>query len=325
MNNIIIKYTLILTTLFLAGTSSAQNNLQKSDDFGRITLNTYVSDQIDYLPISAEGILVNKLNQIATYNGLGGSSYNPRFIITPNISILTKDITPTAPPMMALTLNVAFYIGDGLSGVLYESTSIQVKGVGTNETKAYISALKQIKPTSETVQNFIKKGKTKIIEYYNSNCDFILKEAKMLESQNKFYEAIAVLTSVPEVCKDCFDKSMDAVAPIYQKYMDRECKINLNKAKNAWSAGQDYNAANDASYYLNKIDPLSSCFNEVEELTKIISKRIKEIDNREWNFVVKKQQDNVNITNARIKAARDVGVSYGTNQPKETYNIRSWW
>mgnify|MGYP000958965733 CR=1 FL=1 len=56
-----------------------------------------------------------------------------------------------------------------------------------------------------------------------------------------------------------------------------------------------------------------------------IIKRIKEIDNREWNFVVKKQQDNVNITNARIKAARDVGVSYGTNQPKETYNIRSWW
>ena len=64
---------------------------------------------------------------------------------------------------------------------------------------------------------------------------------------------------------------------------------------------------------------------EIIIFSEKIAKRIKELDEREWNFMLKKQQDNVNITNARIKAARDVGVSYGTNQPKETYNIRSWW
>jgi len=319
------KYIQLVLIAFCFINSYAQNNLGDSDDIARVALNTYVSDQIEGLPAIAESILENRISQIASEDGVGGSSYNPRFILTPNITVLSKNFTSTAPPMIALTLNVTLYIGDGISGVKYANTSVQVKGVGTNENKAYISALKQLKPSNKKIKDFIVKGKSRIIEYYNSRCDFILKEAQMLDSQNKFEEAIAVLTGVPEVCKDCFAKSMDAVAPIYQKYLDRECKLNLNKAKNAWNSGRDYDAATNASFYLNKIDPFSTCYSEVENLTKEIGKRIKEIDNREWDFVIKKHQDNVNIINARIKGARDVGVAYGNNQPKDNYNIKGWW
>ena len=80
----------------------AQNKKGKADDFGRIVLNSYVSPQVEGLPSSAKRMLSNKLSQVASKNGMGGSCLNPKFIITPNITVLTKDLTPTAPPMLSL-------------------------------------------------------------------------------------------------------------------------------------------------------------------------------------------------------------------------------
>lgn len=47
--------------------------------------------------------------------------------------------------MTALVLDVTLYIGDGIEGTKFASTSIQVKSVGTNETN-YFTAL----PLNET-------------------------------------------------------------------------------------------------------------------------------------------------------------------------------
>ena len=304
----------------------SQNALGKSDDAARITLAAYVPQQIDKMPDAARSILANKLNQIVTQNGMGGAANNERFIITANVNVISKDLTATAPPMTALVLEVTLYIGDGFVGTKFSSTSISVKGVGESETKAYISALKGISPTNSNIQSFVGNGKSKIIEYYNSKCDFIIKEAQTLVSQNNFEEAIFKLTSVPEVCKDCYDKCMDAVGPIYQKQIDRECKSKLMEANTAWNAAQDSYGADTAGGILAQIDPNASCYKEALALSNKIAQRIKEIDQRDWKLQLKEQQDNVDIQKATIKAIRDIGVAYGNGQPKTvTYNVRGWW
>ena len=304
----------------------AQNNAGKTDDIGRITLAAYVPQQIDKMPDAARSILANKLNQIVTQNGMGGAANNERFIITANVNVISKDLTATAPPMTALVLEVTLYIGDGFVGTKFSSTSINVKGVGESETKAYISALKGISPTNSNIQSFVGNGKSKIIEYYNSKCDFIIKEVQTLVSQNNFEEAIFKLTSVPEVCKECYDKAMDAVGPIYQKQIDRECKSKLMEATTAWNASQDSFAADTSGNILAQIDPNASCYKEALALSNKIAQRIKEIDQRDWKLQLKEQQDNVDIQKATIKAARDIGVAYGNGQPKNvTYNVRGWW
>jgi hypothetical protein len=57
-----------------------------------------------------------------------------------------------------------------------------------------------------------------------------------------------------------------------------------------------------------------------------MAKRVKELDQREWNFKLKQQQDDVDITKATINAVRDIGVAYGNGQPKTiVYNTRGWW
>jgi hypothetical protein len=307
----------------------AQNQENKTDDFGRIALHAYVPEQAENISPSVERILINKMSQIATRNGLGANSFNPRFIIVPNITVLSKDITSTAPPMVAMNIEVTFYVGDGVDGKLFSSASLELKGVGTNETKAYISAIKQIKPTNARLKRMIKEGKTKIIEYYNSHCDFILKKAQTLADAKQYDAAIYTLVTVPEVCKDCYMKSLDMVGPLYQKAIDYKCEILLSEAKNVWSAGLDVDAAKKAAQYLSEIDPNSKCFEAAKELTKEMKSRVKELDEREWNLILKMQQDNVDIQKSAIEAAREIGIAYAKNQPQnvvyKNYNIEGWW
>jgi hypothetical protein len=317
-----IVFAICILSMFFK--TSAQNTVGKSDDSARIALTAYIPEQNEDLTPAIKSSLINKLNQIITQNGLGSAS-NSRFIITSNVAIVTKDITATAPIMHAYTLEITLYIGDGVDGTLFTSQSFTLKGVGTNETKAYISALNGLKTKDPAYQLFIEKAKNKIMEYYNSRCDFILKDVQMLSSQNKFEEAIVKLTAVPEVCKTCYDKAMDAIGPIYKKQIDRECKLRLMEATTIWNSAQDLYSAENAGSILVQIEPGAACYKEALLLSTKISKRVKELDQREWKFQMKEQQDNVDIQKATIRAARDVGVAYGNHQPNISYKVYGWW
>ena len=166
----------LLITLFLMILCLAELNAQTtSDDSQRIVINPFIPSQVEGLPPQAKNMLEDKMKRMLTKNGYGGTAAKPRFIITPNIVILTKDITPTAPPMHAFNMEVTFYVGDGIQGTLFSSTSVQLKGVGENEAKAYISAFKNIKEQNPQFDELLSSAKTKIIEYYKANCDYILK------------------------------------------------------------------------------------------------------------------------------------------------------
>jgi hypothetical protein len=324
------KRILTLTALLCFVQLNAQNSLSKSDDISRIVLTAYIPPQVEGLTESSRSMIQNKMNQIVTKNGLGGTTANQRFIITCNVAVLTKDITPTAPPMHAYTLEVTFYIGDGINGSLFSSKAVTIKGVGETETKAYSSALKNIKADNPELQQFVSQGKSKIIEYYNSQCDFLLKEAATLDGQAKYDEAIYKLVSVPEVCKACYDRAMEAAGPIFQHKIDLECKRQLNEAQATWFSTQNVEGAQKTAAMLGKVNPNSSCFKEANGMLTMIyneiKDRVKDIDEREWNLAMKIQQDNVDLEAAAIKAYRDVGVAYGNGQPDTvSYNTIGWW
>lgn len=317
----------IVSFLILNFKIVAQNTLGSADDAQRIAISSYLSPQIENFPKEASNLLLTKLDKIVTQNGMGGSRNSSRFIITANVVVLNKEITPSAPPQHMYNLEVTYYIGDAIDGIKFATTSATYSGIAPSETKAYIAALSQIKPTDKTFNKFIEEGKNRIIEYYNTQCDFILKSAQASASQNNYDEAIYQLTQVPDVCKSCFEKCMNAVAPLVQKQLDRDCISKLNQANVLWNANMDVFTANQVSEILTTIDPQANCFNDVKKLSEKIETRVKELDKREWKMALKIQQDEVDIQKARIKAARDIGVAYGNNQPKviTTYNIRGWW
>ena len=69
----------------------SQNKRGKTNDAGRIVLNTFLGN-IDNVPSGAVKLLNNKISQIASGNGMGGNESFPRFIISADIDVLTKDI-----------------------------------------------------------------------------------------------------------------------------------------------------------------------------------------------------------------------------------------
>lgn len=285
-----------------------------------IYLGANIPEQAEDIPSNSKSLFVNKLGQIITKNGVSDDLNNSRFILVPKVSVITKNITPTAPPKIALNLDVTLYIADGIGGNLFASESFNLKGVGTNETKAYISAINRLKPGNPAIQNFIEKGKNKIINYYNTNCDLIIRKAGNLEAQKKYEEALFELSLIPE-SSTCFNKSYKLIRSIFQKVIDRECKIRLNEASGIWAANQDINAANEAAEILVEIDPDSSCFSQVKSLFSKISSRVKEVSDRGWTYKLKV----LDLEKDRIKAARDVGVAYGNNQPQKEYNYKGWY
>lgn len=251
--------------LFLTASVTAQNTRGKANDAGRIVLNTFIED-LEGVPAGALKMLKTKITQMAAKNGMGGSESFPRFVMSADIDILTQDITPTAPPKTALTLGVTLYIGDGIEGTVFATEYIELKGIGNNETKAYIQSFRALSPRNKKFNEFIETGKKKIIEYYNSRCDFILKEANTLADQKDFDESISKLVEVPEVCKDCYDKAMDLSTTIFKRKMENECQENMSKSNSLIAQDKWEEAANPIVGYT----PDMACYPDVKSLfTKI--------------------------------------------------------
>ena len=186
---------------------NAQNNVGKADDKGRIALAPVVND--NNMPMSAKSALESKMRKIGVLNGLAGEGSNPMFSMRATIDVVSKDLTATAPPKHALTLTVNLFIVDNATGNVFSQTSVDVKGAGANESKAYMSAIKSLDPKRGQFKSFVDQGKNKILEYYNSQCDLVISKANALKAQGRNEEASAVLYSVPTVCKECYDRCME--------------------------------------------------------------------------------------------------------------------
>ncbi|WP_016777204.1 hypothetical protein [Anaerophaga thermohalophila] len=330
---------LISTIIFVLPIFAFAQKSVKPDDFGRIVLNTYIPEQIE-LPVEAKNLLSTKLTQITSNNGIGGSSINERFIITANVNIGTKDIIAGPPQMIAQNVDVTFFVGDVIENTIFSSTTLSVKGVGTNENKAFIDALKRINVNDNRFSTLIEKGKNKIIEYYISQCDFIIKDAMTLTKLEKYNQAIYKLSLIPEVCQDCYFKSLDTLAHIFQEKIDMECEKAFNKAKTIWFSSLDKEGAKKAGELLSRIHPSSKCIDDANKLISEIDEKLKEDEKKEWEFMIRQYEDNLareqellemrkkqnarnfQLQQQRINTYREIATEYAKNQPKSvTKNI----
>jgi hypothetical protein len=260
------KIIFLFAGILIANSAFTQNKAGKADDAGRIAINAYVPKGMGDMTATASQALQKRLDRIVTKNGVGGSALNQRFVMTANAIELTKDITPTTPPIYSYELEINLLIGDVVTGTKFAATAITRKGSGKSETKAYMRAIKSIAPQSKKYADFLEEGKTKIMEYYNANCDLMLKEASTLGDQKKYDEAISKLVAVPDVCKECYDKAMDQSTLIYKAKMENECQENISQAKASIAKDDWEGAANFIAGYT----PDLQCYAQVEGMLVLI-------------------------------------------------------
>ena len=315
----------IITVLVLVVAIATTNKAQvKADDFGRIILNTYLSEKIE-LPTEAKNLLTTKLTQIASSYGMGGSQANPRFIITANVNVGTKDIIAGPPQMVAQNLDVTLFIGDAISNTIFSNTTLSLKGVGTNENKALIEAFKTINPKSKEIAALLDEGKNKIIIYYTAQCDFILKQANTLTEQYKFEKAIYNLMTVPEICKDCYFKTQDKAMAIFKQKIESDCTEKIKQAKLDWAAEPNSNGANKVAAIMTTIIPSDNCKIEISKLSDEIKKKLQEDQKKKYDFDMLEMQKRYDTEQKIIDAQKQIALEQAKHQAQTvTYNHIYW-
>lgn len=307
-----------------------------------ISLKAENSGQISYYPVvigdgipeASKKLLVSKMEQALMQNGLGSMNRADRFVMLAKCNVLQKDVAPTTPPRISQKVEVTFIIGDVIENKTYANASLDLSGIGVNETKAWQTAINGVKPSNPIFSKIFEEAYDKISMYYLENCINIIDKARSLASTGKNDEAIAMLMSTPEICYECYEKALKAVEEIYKEKIDQEGSELLSKAKHSWAVSQDEKGAEQAMTYLNEISVTSSSFADAEKLAETIAEKISSDKEREWQFKIQQYNDELEFRKREqanshrqsmesIAAARLVAEKWAENQP-ETKIYYNW-
>lgn len=314
----------VLVILFVCLTVFVNPNAAQTTstaDVGIIPVTAFVPKQTEAIPPTAQKAFENKINQMVSANGMGCLS-NSRFAIIPKITIVDKQVQASVPPMIVMNMDITYYFGDVETGNVFGNVTKSYKGIGQNDTKAYMSAISNVKTKDPEIVELLEVGKQKVIDYYEKMSDQIIKSAMTTADMGDYNAAIFALMQIPEVCPS-YSKALDAATAIFQKKIDQEGAKLYNEAYTLWSSQQNYEGAEQACTILAKIDPLCSSASKAVALSDNIAKRVREIDKREWDFVLKQEQHEVDLQKAVINATKEVAKAEAS-RPVYNYNV-VWW
>jgi len=303
------KYFLTLALALMSLTLFAANTTY-------LPVSVYVEDLVEPFPAGAKAIMESRLTQLLTKNGVAGLDYQGQFALTAAAVPIDKDILPGPPAKISEKMEINLYIVDVYNKLIFSTAVVTARGIGENENKAYVDAIRRMPVENKVIAAFIEEGKKKIIDYYDAKAEQMIKKAFALAKQKEYGEALNIVSLIPEECK-FYDDALKAGITIYQQYLDNECNINLAAARQAWAAQQNSTGAELAGQYLANILPDAACYDEAMQLYKEIKDKVLD----DWKFEMKIYQDGVDIEKERIKAMRDIGVAWGEHQPKETYHL----
>ena len=260
----------------------------------------------------ATSVLETQLQRLATQSGLDIGWKNSRFILTAKMEQMDRYVVDGAPVQIVNVFGVTVYIADIYNQKLFNSTYIEVKGVGINDTKSSLNAVRRINLQNAKVGTFMKESKSQIVEYYNKQLPTILKEVKVKASMKNYEEALAMLAVIPSCCNE-YDMAMDEIKKIYLLYRDTYFLSQLNKAKALWASNPSALNSSTVTSILANIDPEAKCYDEAMDFLSQVAKTVKEDVDYETK---KKYEDAVELEKLRIQAIAEIGKAYAANQPK---------
>lgn len=242
------------------------------------------------IPSEAGKQLERKMIQLLTSNGISSQDANNRFVITAKADITSKDIVASTPQRVSEKIDLTLVIGDMVENKIFETVTIPLIGIGTNENKAFISVINQVKPQKAELVEFLDHAKRKIVDYYAVRCSQIIKDAQKLASANNFDEAIYQLMQVPNIC-DCAKECQNLMIEYTIKRNNAIAAQLFNEAKARWAASPTSEGASDVADIIARIPAGTSCQKNVDALIKSINTKLREDEKREWAFKMKQYDD----------------------------------
>lgn len=314
------KYVMVCCASFICLNVFAQN----LSDESRISMCAIVPE--GDIPAQAARNLETKLARAIVANGFADNGYADRFVLTAQVDITSKDVVPSTPPRVSQKMDVTFMVGDVVENKVYSTCTVSLAGIGTNETKAFISAFSKVNPKQQELQGMLQEAKEKILAFYTSHCDEIVTNARSLADMQKYDEAIFRLMAVPNVCSDCYKQCQEAAVSIYKQKVNTEGVALLNQAKAVWMKQPDASGAQEVASIISRIDPKSQNYSEVVAFRSEVSSKLEADTKREWDFKMQQYENNQAFKRSIVDACKAIGVAFGNGQPKNvTKTIVSRW
>lgn len=286
-----------------------------------------------YLPEDMEGLtanniklLENRLGSIISQNGML-SAEGSRFILTMNWNVLEKEVISSGPTVVVYKLEVGLFLGDGMTGTKYASTTMTLKGAGNDEAKAVLKAMNGINAHKAEIGRLVKEGTSRIIAYYESNKNQIMTSAKSMMNQNNYEEAMWILSQIPQEVS-YYAEAQKMMVQAYRSQVNTNAAEQLQRARALWAASPSRENAEAVMALVGDIDPSSSSYAGAQSLMKEVKGRVKGLDDADRAEIMRQNAHERSMDRARINAVRDIAVAYAKSRPRVIYNtriIRTWW
>lgn len=164
-------------------------------------------------------LMQNKLTQIALRNGVGG--FSEQYVLTAKIALEDKQTTATAPPQFIVKLSVQLLALDMDAQIIVGERTLSLTGVDKSENRAYLDAIKKIKPTDPILVSFIREASESVVAAYNRNLDTNLADARQCYDNGRYDDALAILAAIPENV-DRYDQVRDLSSVVVKAKIQKE-------------------------------------------------------------------------------------------------------
>lgn len=292
-------------------------------EFGKITITPYISAESG-IKGSAAKLLETKLKRIVTMeNATGG--FDRRFVIVPDVSIVSETTTASIPQKISLKVNIAFFIGDGVSSSLFGSTDIEVTGIGEDYDSALYAAIRKISINNNDLQELITESKRRVVMYYNDAAPLLIKDAERYIANGDYNSALLKLSVIPSICEG-YDKVQKLIVQCGKQIIEKNNAELLAAAQTAWNSCPDKEGAKRASEYISQITiSTQSIKEEVNNLNEQMRQRLIYLDDRNMELRQAQIASDENIRIEEIRASASVTTSIWNNLPNLVYSVFSWF
>lgn len=266
----------------------------------------------EVVPAAVNSRLEGKLVGALSRAGIVAAPYDAQFFIAGRFDDAFNDITSGPSQKVAVKTTLTLFIGDADNQKIFASETFELKGVGSSDTQAYTNAMSRLNASNTQLVEFLRKGKDKIVEYFDNNYTKYLNDAQKAVAQRDFGQALYYANQIP-ACSRGYAEANALAMNIYSQSMNHDAQKLLQQAKAAWAADPTETGAAEAHRYLSQIDPQASCRAEADALSSQISKTTQ----KQWEFEnVTKYNNAVALEKQRINAAKEVAVAWAKNRPK---------
>jgi len=279
----------------------------------------------DVVPGSVNSALEAKLAQALSKAGIVAAPYDAQFFVAGRFDNAYADVlTGGTSEQYVVKTTLTVYIGDADHQKVFATESFDLKGIGNSETEAYRRCLNTINASNPKFVEFIRKGKNKIVDYFDSNYQIYLNNAKKALQQRNYDEALFYAGSIPSCCQG-YSEAMALTSKINTDNTNYNSQQLYAQAQAAWAANPDEYGAEQAHKFLAQIDPASSSYSAAQNLSKQISAKVQ----RNWDFEhIQKHKDAVALEKQRIQANKEKYIAWAKNRPKVVnryhFLVRYW-